>query len=446
PPLQHLAQDHDGPLLHALRAEHPGPPLQPGRRRGRHRPRLPPHPLPHRRRAHRHERARHRARRGGLARGGERARGGARPHGRLLPLRQPLRRPAPHAPAELRRGRRRARRIPRLPRRRGLRLRHARRARPRGPRRRPRGGRLRPRRRRARRAPRRGRAREGGRLRAARGAAEGAAAPGDPRPLPRRDRPDPPLAPGRRPARARPRAARRPRRLRRPPPPVARGYLWRVTVGAARASPPRVFPVRMSLLLLIAAGAAGGFLVGLVGVGGGVVYVPVLLVYFAGLGVRDPVLAPLVVGSSLLCVGLASASGAYGQWRAGAVRGRVAVVTGLVAGVALTAVSLLVTTRPWYDRTVFQAVFGAILLGVAAQMLRRSRTDEGGAAEAARPGAGALALAGASAGALAAVAGVGGGVVLVPLYHGLLGFPTKVATATSTAAIALIAAVGVVAY
>ncbi|HLT47252.1 MAG TPA: sulfite exporter TauE/SafE family protein [Rubricoccaceae bacterium] len=202
----------------------------------------------------------------------------------------------------------------------------------------------------------------------------------------------------------------------------------------------------MSLLLLIAAGAAGGFLVGLVGVGGGVVYVPVLLVYFAGLGVRDPVLAPLVVGSSLLCVGLASASGAYGQWRAGAVRGRVAVVTGLVAGVALTAVSLLVTTRPWYDRTVFQAVFGAILLGVAAQMLRRSRTDEGGAAEAARPGAGALALAGASAGALAAVAGVGGGVVLVPLYHGLLGFPTKVATATSTAAIALIAAVGVVAY
>ena len=217
-------------------------------------------------------------------------------------------------------------------------------------------------------------------------------------------------------------------------------------MGAARASPPRVFPVRMSLLLLIAAGAAGGFLVGLVGVGGGVVYVPVLLVYFAGLGVRDPVLAPLVVGSSLLCVGLASASGAYGQWRAGAVRGRVAVVTGLVAGVALTAVSLLVTTRPWYDRTVFQAVFGAILLGVAAQMLRRSRTDEGGAAEAARPGAGALALAGASAGALAAVAGVGGGVVLVPLYHGLLGFPTKVATATSTAAIALIAAVGVVAY
>jgi uncharacterized membrane protein YfcA len=202
----------------------------------------------------------------------------------------------------------------------------------------------------------------------------------------------------------------------------------------------------MSLLLLIAAGAAGGFLVGLVGVGGGIVYVPVLLLYFAGLGVEDPVLAPLTVGSSLFCVGLAAASGAVGQWRAGMVRLRTAAVTGLVAGVALTAAGLLVTTQPWYDRDVFQVVFGLILLGVAAQMGFPSATDEGGAAEVARPGLGVLALAGAAAGALAAAAGIGGGIALVPLYHRLLRFPTKVATATSTAAIAFIAAVGVLTY
>lgn len=202
----------------------------------------------------------------------------------------------------------------------------------------------------------------------------------------------------------------------------------------------------MHFLLLIAAGAAGGFLVGLVGVGGGIVYVPALLLYFAGLGIEDPVLVPLTLGSSLLCVGLASVSGAYSQWRVGAVRLRVAVVTGLIAGIALTAASLLVTTQPWYDRVAFQTVFGVILLTVAAQMLRPSRIDEAGAPEEARPGLGVLALAGASAGALAAAAGIGGGIVLVPLYHNLLRYPTKVATATSTAAIAVIAAIGVVTY
>lgn len=202
----------------------------------------------------------------------------------------------------------------------------------------------------------------------------------------------------------------------------------------------------MHLLLLIAAGAAGGFLVGLVGVGGGVVYVPVLLLSFASLGIADPVLAPLTVGTSLLCVGLASASGAVSQWRLGAVRVRVAVVTGLIAGVALTAASLLVTTQPWYDREVFQVVFGAILLYVAVRMALRANGEDEDGADGAEPGVGALAVAGASAGALAAAAGVGGGIVLVPLYHGLMRLPTRVATATSTASIVLIAAVGVVTY
>lgn len=201
----------------------------------------------------------------------------------------------------------------------------------------------------------------------------------------------------------------------------------------------------MALLLLIIAGAVGGFLVGLVGVGGGVVYVPVLLLYFASVGIADSVLAPLTVGSSLLCVGLASASGALTQWRLGAVRVRVAAVTGLVAGLVLTATSLLVTTQPWYNRQAFQTLFGLLLLVVAGRMLRR-RSPAEERPERGEPGLGKLAVAGASAGALAAAAGVGGGILLVPLYHELLRLPTKVAAATSTASILLIAAVGVATY
>src|SRR5690606_15500408 len=222
----------------------------------------------------------------------------------------------------------------------------------------------------------------------------------------------------------------------------------RSEAGAQCAAPLFVFSrIVMAFLLLALGGALGGFLVGLVGVGGGVVYVPVLLLYFTSLGIEDPVLAPLTVGSSLLCVGLASASGAYTQWRAGAVHVRVAVVTGLIAGLTLTAASLLVTTQPWYDRDVFQVVFGLILLGVAVRMVRpRAEAGDDDALPPRRTGLGLLAVSGASAGALAAAAGVGGGIVLVPLYHGPLRLPTKEATATSTASIVVIAAIGIVTY
>ncbi len=203
-----------------------------------------------------------------------------------------------------------------------------------------------------------------------------------------------------------------------------------------------------SLSLLLAAGAAGGFLVGLVGVGGGIVYAPALLFFLRARGVEDPVLTPLVLGSSLLCVGAAALSGALRQWRAGAVHARVALVSGLAAAAAVTATGRLVTTRPWYDARAFAAVFGGVLLLVAVRMVwpgNRSAEVEAGAA-APRTGTALLAVAGLLAGALSVLAGVGGGTVLVPLYNGPVRLPLKTAVGTSAAAIVLVAAAGVVTY
>jgi uncharacterized membrane protein YfcA len=57
-----------------------------------------------------------------------------------------------------------------------------------------------------------------------------------------------------------------------------------------------------------------------------------------------------------------------------------------------------------------------------------------------------LALIGAVAGGFSALFGVGGGIVMVPLLVVLLGYETKAATATSLAAIIIIASVGAVAH
>lgn len=205
----------------------------------------------------------------------------------------------------------------------------------------------------------------------------------------------------------------------------------------------------LEVLVLAGAGAAGGYLAGLVGVGGGIIYGPVLLFYFRAVGIEDPLLTPLTVGTSLLCVTAAAVSGVFSQRRTGAIRWRIALASGGVAALTTLLTGRFITTAPWYDRQIFQLVLGVILVWVVVRMLRPRRLapDDPIAGDApSRPGWGPLAGIGAGVGVLVAAAGVGGGVLLVPLYSGLLRLPLKTAMATSLAAILVVSLAGVGTY
>lgn len=201
----------------------------------------------------------------------------------------------------------------------------------------------------------------------------------------------------------------------------------------------------LSVVLLVLAGLAAGFIAGLVGVGGGVIFAPVLFFYFSWIDVAPEVVAQLTLGSSLFCTLIAAMSGAYVHYRGGAADVRIALAVGLMSAIAVFLMTRFVTTRPWYDGTVFQAVFSLVLLGVMLQMLRSPRPDD-----MAQPGdrhsVAKLFAAGSAAGAVSAAAGVGGGVVLVPAYHQFLRLPMKRAVGTSSATIVLVALVGVINY
>lgn len=204
----------------------------------------------------------------------------------------------------------------------------------------------------------------------------------------------------------------------------------------------------LTIALLVGAGLAGGFLAGLVGVGGGVIFSPVLFFYYTAIGTEPGLVAPLTLGSSLFCTLVAAASGAYRQLREGRVQVRVALVVGAFAAVAVTAMTFLVTTRPWYDAVVFQMVLAVILLLVVAKMLLggKEQIAEEGWKGNASTGMAFLGSAGLGAGAVASAAGVGGGIVLVPVFNQVMRLPLKVAAATSMLAIVLIAGTGVVTY
>jgi len=197
---------------------------------------------------------------------------------------------------------------------------------------------------------------------------------------------------------------------------------------------------------LAIAGMGAGFVAGLVGVGGGVIFTPVLFAVYGVLGVPDGVRTPLTVGTGLFCTGLAAGTSAWHHFRRAAVVPRMAMGVGLASAGAVALVSRFVVTRPWYDASVFQLLFAAVLLVVVGRMVQGSTAGAGEADETTSHSWGQWVGTGTAAGTVAAAVGVGGGVVLVPAYSRWLRLPLHRAVGTSSATILLISGLSVGAY
>jgi uncharacterized protein len=203
------------------------------------------------------------------------------------------------------------------------------------------------------------------------------------------------------------------------------------------------------LATLVFAGLAAGFIAGLLGVGGGVLFAPVLFFYFQHIGIDPLVITPLTLGTSLFCTCVASLVSGYFHFKKGSVIPSVALKTGLLSAVAVVLMTQFVTTQPWYDGEVFQVVFGSLLLVVAGRML--AQTFEKNAPSdtsvvnlnVSWPS---LAAVSTLVGVVATAAGVGGGVVMVPAYARMMRMPIKTSIGTSSASIILIATVSAVSY
>ncbi len=192
----------------------------------------------------------------------------------------------------------------------------------------------------------------------------------------------------------------------------------------------------MAVFLLSVAGALAGLMGAMLGIGGGVVLVPLLT-----LGFHLPM--EEAVPASLLCV-VASSCGAassYLEQKLSDVRLALSLEVATVSG-ALAGGTLAGLIAP----SLLALVLGAFLLLVGAQMLFL-RLPEIPAQAAARPANLPLGMTGSFvAGGLSALLGVGGGPLKVPLMTYGMRVPFKVATATSNLMIGVTAAASVAGY
>ena len=182
-----------------------------------------------------------------------------------------------------------------------------------------------------------------------------------------------------------------------------------------------------------------GFLGGLLGIGGGVVIVPLLIVLLDLLAFLPPDdVTAVAVATSLACVLFTSLSAAVTQMRARMVAWDIVrrwtpflIVGSYLAGWVATALPALV----------FRGLIGGFLLFVAFVMLTRWRPSP----HRQPPGLGLSALLGSAGGMISGIAGIGGGNVVVPtlVYFNV---PVHRATATSSTLGVPIALAGTLGY
>ena len=117
-----------------------------------------------------------------------------------------------------------------------------------------------------------------------------------------------------------------------------------------------------TIIVAILLGVTAGVFAGMFGVGGGILFVPVLV----ALGL-DQLEAQ---GTSLLAILPTVLAGAWTQRRYGNLRARTAVVVGLVSIVGVEVGARLVTTLP---ESTLRRLFALLLFAVAAQLVWRTR-------------------------------------------------------------------------
>lgn len=200
----------------------------------------------------------------------------------------------------------------------------------------------------------------------------------------------------------------------------------------------------IDFLLFVAVGCGVGFLAGLFGIGGGFVIVPILILSYELSGVSPSVLTHLAIGTSLFAIIFGSVTSAYQHKKQGNIDWRSVIIIGFSS--ALMAFS---TTRLAASLSGRQLRVGFVIIVMAAAIRMMIESQEKAKKKLELPGKpsikGLLGV-GLMAGVVSTLAGIGGGVFIIPLMYNFLNFPIRLAIGTSSATIVITALFSVTGY
>ena len=196
----------------------------------------------------------------------------------------------------------------------------------------------------------------------------------------------------------------------------------------------------LTFLVLLALGILAGVIAGVFGLGGGILFTPILFVVFTDAGVENPVV--LTIGSSLFCTFIASIGSSLRQYRQQNWYWSEGTKVGLLGALGVTVGKFIVTSE-YYSQQAFAIFFSLLLIYVAFLFFKRGKVKQSSS----QVNTKAVSLkqsifSGGLAGFVAALAGIGGGGVMVPALNLYYKQAFKKAVSISSLAIVFISLSG----
>lgn len=191
--------------------------------------------------------------------------------------------------------------------------------------------------------------------------------------------------------------------------------------------------------MLAAVGALGGFLSGLLGIGGALVFIPVLTHYIgnADVGMES---VPYLLANSFFIVFVAGLSASFKQYKMKNLHPKQAIFVALPAtAIALTVIKLIdVMISNGYEeiKVIFKFVFLSLLIFIVIQTFMSTKNkDNNLLASDVKPHK--FVISGLFVGFFSGITGLGGGSIMLPIFHNFLKIKYTIATSISSAVIAL---------
>lgn len=192
----------------------------------------------------------------------------------------------------------------------------------------------------------------------------------------------------------------------------------------------------MEWLMLPIVGAAGGFLAGLLGVGGGLIFIPLLTWLLQKDGIQGAELVRYTLANSIFLVFVSGLAGIYKQHKSDGWNWKKAMRIGLPGAVVAFVWSYAIQHGNWYQKDRFQVVFlGFLLISILNMVFGKKETEGTIPKESNR---GLELLVGTLAGTVVALSGLGGGMIMVPMFRMILKMPMRSASAMSLSIIPLL--------
>ncbi len=185
-------------------------------------------------------------------------------------------------------------------------------------------------------------------------------------------------------------------------------------------------------------GAFGAFISGFLGVGGGIIYIPVVEYYLRKAGMGDDMLVKGILANSLFTIIFSGSVSSYNQYKHGNFHPRQILQTAWPGMLSSFVITYLIKNGTWYNKSSFNVVFATMLLVIVWRMFaHKSKTIESADEQPNWK----YQLTGFFAGIVTAFSGLGGGVVMTPTFTDVMKVSIKKASSISNGVIPLFAIV-----